>query len=133
MLIFDFPTCADAIFESDELVRLWGDGKFSILLWMIGDGPRRPDISGVPSLLGLDGRLAVGNDAGNWSARWANSGGACGRGSLVEVESGSGIEGLCGRVVSRLGDCLSLTLVPSMITVDAADDEVEDSLTVESV
>lgn len=32
---------------------------------MIGDGPRSPDNSGVPSLLGLDGRLDVGIDAGD--------------------------------------------------------------------
>ena len=104
-----------------------------MLLWMIGDGPRSPDISGVPSLLGLGGRLAVGTDAGDWSARWANSGGACMRGSLDEVETGSGMEGLCGRAVSRIDDCRSLGMVPSMTTVDADDDEVDDSLTVESV
>jgi hypothetical protein len=64
-LILDFATGADTVFESDELVRLCGDGKLSMLLWIIGEGPRSPDISGVPSLLGLDGRLAVGIDAGD--------------------------------------------------------------------
>lgn len=40
-----------------------------MLLWMIGDGPRSPDSSGVPSLLGLDGRLADGIGTGDWFAR----------------------------------------------------------------
>jgi hypothetical protein len=53
------------VLDSEDVVLLWWEGKLSILLWIIGDGPRSPDISGVPSLLGLDGRLAVGIEAGD--------------------------------------------------------------------
>lgn len=56
-------------FESVELVRLWGAGKFIILLCMTGEGPRSPIISGVPSLLGLDGRLEAGRVTGDSLAR----------------------------------------------------------------
>lgn len=61
---------------SIELVRLCEVGKLVMLLCTIGDGPRSPTISGVPSLLGLFGRFDAGGDTGDWSARWANSGGA---------------------------------------------------------
>lgn len=40
-----------------------------MLLWMIGDGPRSPDSSGAPSLLGLDGLLVDGIEIGDWFAR----------------------------------------------------------------
>jgi hypothetical protein len=70
---------ADAFLDSVELVRLCVDGNVIILLWTIGDGPRIPMISGVPSRLGLEGRRAVGREPGDFSTRWANSGGACTR------------------------------------------------------
>jgi hypothetical protein len=47
-----------------------------MLLWMIGEGPRSPFISGVPSLLGRAGLREAAVDGGR-SAKWANSGGAC--------------------------------------------------------
>ena len=61
--------------ESVDVVRLCEKGKLIMLLWMIGEGPRNPSISGVPSLLGLIG-LRGAIIAGNGSARWASSGGA---------------------------------------------------------
>ena len=51
---------AVVVLDSVDTVRLWWDGKFSMLLWIIGEGPRSPDSSGVPSLLGLEGLLPVG-------------------------------------------------------------------------
>jgi hypothetical protein len=64
-LILDFDVGTGTILDSEEGVRLCDAGKFIMLLWIIGDGPRSPDISGVPSLLGLDGRLPVGCDTGD--------------------------------------------------------------------
>lgn len=55
-----------------------------------------------------------------------------GRSSALGITSD--VRGLCGRVARPLGDWTSLCFAPSVTTVDAADDdEVEDSLTVESV
>ena len=106
---------------SIELVRLCAVGKLDKLLCTIGDGPRSPTISGVPSLLGLLGRLKAGGDTGDWSARWASSGGAWNRGFVVGGFTGA----LCGRVGSRLEDV-------SARTVEVVDADVEDSRTVES-
>jgi hypothetical protein len=64
-LILDLEVCAGKVLDSEEGVRLCNDRKFIMLLWITGDGPRSPDISGVPSLLGLDGRLPVGIDTGD--------------------------------------------------------------------
>jgi hypothetical protein len=106
---------------SIELVRLCAVGKLDMLLCTIGDGSRSPTISGVPSLLGLLGRLKAGGDTGDWSARWASSGGAWNRGFAADGFTGA----LCGRVGSRLEDA-------SARTVEVDDEDVEDSRTVES-
>jgi hypothetical protein len=50
--------------ESEDPVRLCEEGNIVMLLWTTGEGPRSPRISGVPSLLGLDGRRSVDDDAG---------------------------------------------------------------------
>jgi hypothetical protein len=57
------------LLDSVELVRLCVEGKAIILLCTIGEGPRMPIISGVPSRLGLAGRRIAGSDTGDWSAR----------------------------------------------------------------
>ena len=62
--------------DPPDVVRLCDDGKLIMLLWMIGEGPRNPVISGVPSLLGRLGLRKPAVDNG-WSAKWASSGGAC--------------------------------------------------------
>lgn len=69
--------------DPNDGVRLCDDGKLDMLLWITGDGPRRPIISKVPSLLGLEGLLPAGE-----SARCASSGGACMRGFSVAVSDG---------------------------------------------
>ena len=51
--------------DSVELVRLCAEGKVIMLLCIIGEGPRMPIISGVPSRLGLAGRRNVGCDTGD--------------------------------------------------------------------
>lgn len=43
------------------------------------------------------------------------------------------MEGLCGRAVSPLKDCLFLDLPPSVTTVEVDEEDVEDSRTVERV
>ena len=88
----------------------------------------------MPSLLGLDGRLATGYGAKDESLRWASSGGAWTRGLLCEDCVIGGTGGLCGSRPSPLEVSFPLYLPPSAIMVVEADDEdVEDSRTVERV
>lgn len=69
------PFVTMPVVESVDVVRLWAEGKLLMLLWMMGEGPRRPTISAVPSLLGRVGRRVL-LVAGLGSAKCANSGGA---------------------------------------------------------
>lgn len=116
--------------ESVELVRLWWLGKLAMLLCMIGDGSRSPCISGVPSLLGLDGLLELGGDTGEGSARWASSGTGCIRGLVCTVEAFFSSGGLCGTACKVFFFCS--TLPASATTVDADEEEVDDSRTVDN-
>lgn len=113
--------------DSVELVLLCVEGNAIMLLCIIGDGPRMPIISGVPSRLGLAGRRMAGRATGDCSTKCANSGGAC------ERACSAGIGGLCGKVARTPGARLSLFLPPSVTTVEADEEEVEDSRTVERV
>lgn len=97
---------------------------------MIGEGSRSPNISGVPSLLGLDGRLEFVGDTGEGSARWASSGTGCVRGLLCNIGAALNTGGLCGTV----GSCFFVisTLPASVMTVDAEEEDVDDSRTVDN-
>jgi hypothetical protein len=68
-VIFDLTTGDGAFLDSVDPVRLCELGKCIILLWMTGDGPRSPRSSGVPSRLGLDGRLGAGSAPGDCSTK----------------------------------------------------------------
>ena len=96
---------------------------------MTGDGSRSPWISGVPSLLGLDGRLEVGGDTGEGSAKCASSGTGCVRAFVCTVGVDLSTGGLCGTG----GSCfLTSTLPVSATTVDADEEDVDDSRTVDN-
>lgn len=60
-LVVGATPCLDSV----EPVRLCDEGKDIMLLWIIGEGPRRPMISGVPSRLGRDGRRVVCAETGD--------------------------------------------------------------------
>lgn len=59
-----FPMIEAPVTEPSDGARLWGEGTLLILLWTMGDGPRSPTISEVPSLLGRDGLRAFVDEGG---------------------------------------------------------------------
>lgn len=96
---------------------------------MIGDGSRSPRISGVPSLLGRNGRREVGGDTGEGSAKWASSGTGCTRASVCTFGVGFRTGGLC----VTTGSCFLVrsAFPASATTVEADEDDVDDSRTVD--
>jgi len=66
-LAFIAGLCAN--FDSAELLRPCEEVTLTVLPRTTGEGPRSPLTSGVPYLLGMEGRLDADNDTGDSPAR----------------------------------------------------------------